>query len=66
VKSKAVPADEVKDLLNSSFGLYSHVHSIYACDENNCTKISKEDNERIKSKDRFQHSLIRRLLGEQS
>ena len=54
-KANPVPADEFKKLLIQCFPADAKVHSFYSCQADKCVTLSKEDQQRMKGKDRFQH-----------
>ena len=57
-KANPVPADEFKKLLIQCFPADAKVHSFYSCQADKCVTLSKEDQQRMKGKDRFQHQWI--------
>ena len=54
-KANPVPAAEIKEFLLKSFHADAKVHSFYSCQADKCVTVSKEDQQRMKGKDRFQH-----------
>lgn len=57
-KANPVPADEIKKLLIKSFSTNTKVYSFYSCQAGKCVTVSKEDQQRMKGRDRFQHQWI--------
>ena len=57
-KANPVLADEIKKCLIQSFPADAKVHSFYSCQADKCVTLSKEDQQRMKGKDRFQHQWI--------
>ena len=57
-KANLVPADEIKKFLLKSFPADAKVHSFYSCQADKCVIVSKENQQRMKEKDRFQHQWI--------
>ena len=57
-KANPVPADEFKNLLIQCFPADAKVHSFYSCQADKCVTLSKEDQQQMKGKDRFQHQWI--------
>ena len=57
-KANPVPADEIKKLLIKSFPTNAKVYSFYSCQAGKCVTVSKEDQQRMKGRDRFQHQWI--------
>ena len=57
-KANPVPADEIKKFLNKSFPTNAKVYSFYSCQAGKCVTVSKEDQQRMKGRDRFQHQWI--------
>lgn len=57
-KANPVPADEIKKFLIKSFPTNAKVYSFYSCQAGKCVTVSKEDQQRMKGRDRFQHQWI--------
>lgn len=57
-KANPVPADEFKKLLIQCFPANAKVHRFYSCQADKCVTLSKEDQQQMKGKDRFQHQWI--------
>ena len=57
-KANLVPADEIKKFLLKSFPADAKVHSFYSCQADKCVIVNKENQQRMKGKDRFQHQWI--------
>ena len=57
-KANPVPADKFKKLLIQCFPANAKVHRFYSCQEDKCVTLSKEDQQQMKGKDRFQHQWI--------
>jgi len=57
-KASPVTADEVRKFLNHSFPVGAKVHSFYSCQLEKCATLSKDEQQQMKTKDRFQHHWI--------
>lgn len=57
-KANPVPADEIKKFLIKSFPTNAKVYSFYSCQAGKCVTVCKEDQQRMKGRDRFQHQWI--------
>ena len=52
-KASPISADEVRKFLNHSFPGDAKVHSFYSCQAEKCATLSKDEQQRMKTEDRF-------------
>lgn len=57
-KASPVTEDEIRKFINHSFPVDAKVHSFYGCQAEKCATLSKDEQQRMKTKDRFQHQWI--------
>ena len=57
-KASPVTEDEIRKFINHSFPVDAKDHSCYGCQAEKCATLSKDEQQRMKTKDRFQHQWI--------